>query len=82
MKITNVHRSSAIELRFTIEDGERSTVRYLLVSEEADPTDVAEIMAMNINHYLEMKADGFPYDYNEAEHIAGILKDAGRYGCD
>lgn len=82
MKITNVHMNSPIELRFTILDGERQQVRMIFPPKNATPVRIGEMIADNLNRYFEDKAAGFPYDFNAEAHIAGILADAPRYGCD
>lgn len=82
MLIANVHENRPGEIRFTIVDEGRQMVRFIFLPANASALEVAAAIANNVNHYSQMKAQGFPYDYNEAEHIAGILKDAGRYGCD
>lgn len=84
MEITNVHMNSPIELRFTLVDGERETVRmvFLRMDSAADPVYVTKKIAENLTRYFEMKAAGFPHDYNSETHVTGILRDASRYGCD
>jgi hypothetical protein len=82
MQIIGVHMSSPIELRFTIVDGDRDSVRMVFPPKDAAPERIAELVAQNMNYYFADKAAGFPHDYREGEHIAGILADAPRYGCD
>lgn len=82
MQIINVHRNSPVEMRFTIVDGDRETVRMIFVNEDAAPDYVMETMAANITHYCAIKDAGFPHDYNSAQHIADIMSDAAYYGTD
>lgn len=86
MIIANVHMNSPIELRFVISDNidgrDRFTTRFIFVDDNMSPLEVAAAIANNVNLYEQVKAQDFPYDYNEADHIAGILADAPRYGCD
>lgn len=82
MRITNLHFTTPSEMRFTIVDGDRETVRTIFASQTVHPFVVAEKIADSLNRYFEDKAAGFPFDYNQEAHIAGILSDAACYGCD
>lgn len=82
MRIVDVHRVTPNEMRFTIIDGDRATVRFLFIKETTPALEVAGAMVDNLNHYNAMRDNNFPHDYNEAEHVAGIMNDAARYGTD
>jgi len=82
MIIANMHQVTPGEIRFTIIDGDRATVRFIFVNDFHTPLDVAMRIADNLNHYANMKANNFPYDYDAESHVAGILADARQYGTD
>lgn len=82
MRILDLHRVTPNEMRFTIVDGDRATVRFLFVNATATAMETAIAMADNLNHYNEMRDAGFPHDFNIDEHVAGIYRDAARYGTD
>lgn len=82
MIIVDLHRVTPAELRFTIVDGDRATVRFLFVKDTAPATEVAGAMIDNLNHYNSMRNAGFPHDFDAAAHVAGIQADAARYGTD
>lgn len=82
MRIENVHMNTPTEIRFTIVDGDRETVRMVFLKADSSPADTAYLMAANINRYYEIKDAGFPYDYDERKHVNEILADAAYYGTD
>jgi hypothetical protein len=74
MEISQITLMTPTEWRFLITDGERQEWRAIFVERNAYPATVMHKMADNLNLYFANKAAGFPFDYNEKEHIADILK--------
>lgn len=81
-KITNVHYNSPVEIRFTLEYKGIEKIRWIHVEEYANAGMVAAAMARNINHFVELVDTDSLRPYNSEEHVAGILRDAPRYGTD
>jgi hypothetical protein len=80
--ISNVHMTTPTELRFTANVNGISAVRFVFLKIGDSPTTIANKIADNLNRFEVLIAQGAYKPFDQAEHIAGILADASRYGCD
>lgn len=82
MKITDVQMNGAAEIRFIAEYNGVIKLRFFGIAPGDDAVTIAAAMAKNIEHFVELvETNGFK-PYNTEEHIAGIMRDAKRYGTD
>lgn len=82
MKITDVHLNRETEIRFTVEHQGVTRVRWIFHAPGDSPLVIAQMITANVEHFVNLVENGGIEPYNTEEHIAGIERDARRYGCD